>query len=512
MTALRLLKAARAGDEAEIEALIARGVKGTRKQPVEAARAGETDVVEVLLRSGTRGTRTQLVDAVRAGETDVVEVLLRSGARGTRENLEAAREARDSTLEEVLLRSGAADVEGRLLAAIRRRDESEIEALKREGALSPAALAHAIEHDDVESARALLSVGVDPNAPSPKHGGAQIETARSLAMMAALVDGGADLNAAARMLYSRALHAPSPYYKAPLLDMLQWALAHGMAPNGRDEYRGGRTPLENVASQARAWTNHRDGLSPEKRYRFVDVINALADAGADTPPALAIYLRWGRCAPHPEIVEALDGDPARARADWEAKKHAIAAARAANPANAPPDSAAAFEAEKRAHPAPAAPASQPNGGFWAALTIAGGLALLLALVTCGARPAPAAEADSPGWRYVETIDGDTLAFAVPALPAPLARVLVRLRGVDTPERRRPKCEWERRAGEAATAYTRAALEGAGAIALADLAWGKYGGRVLARAPVDGADLAEAIIRAGHGRPHDGGRRARGAAA
>ena len=149
---------------------------------------------------------------------------------------------------------------------------------------------------------------------------------------------------------------------------------------------------------------------------------------------------------------------------------------------------------------PRAAAYPPPGAPWTLWLIAGALAAGL-LAMCGARPAPAGESAAPGWRYTETIDGDTLAFAVDALPPALARVLVRLRGVDTPERRRPKCEWERRAGEAATA-----------IVLTDLKWGKYGGRVLARAPVDGADLADALIGSGHGRPHDDGRRARGAAA
>ena len=133
-------------------------------------------------------------------------------------------------------------------------------------------------------------------------------------------------------------------------------------------------------------------------------------------------------------------------------------------------------------------------------------AALLALADSDAR------ADTPGWRFVEAVDGDTLAFAVDALPPALARVLVRVRGVDTPETRRPQCDRERAAGERARAYTAAALASARTIALADPAWGKYGGRVLARAPVDGADLVEAIIRAGHGRAYDGVRRARGAAA
>ena len=380
MTALRLLKAARAGDEAEIEALIARGVKGTRKQLVDAARAGETHVVEVLLRSGTRGTRPQLA---------------------------AAREAGESAVEEVLLRSGAASVEGRLLVALRRDDSAEIEALKREGALSQSALERAIEYDDVESARALLSVGVDPNTPHSKGVGPVHANARTPAMLAALVDGGADLNApapagtfqwsTAAWLCRRAASAPPSHWseeeKAHPLAMLKLALARGM-----DVSSDGAAHLEALAREARTRTNHRDGLRPEERRRIIDTIKALSAAGAKTSGALAIYLQRARYAPDPEIVEALDGDPARAPAN----------------APAPPDSAAAFEAEKRAHPAPAAPASQPNGGFWAALTIAGGLALLLALVTCGARPAPAAEADLPGWRFVEAVDGDTLAFAVDA--------------------------------------------------------------------------------------------------
>ena len=251
--------------------------------------------------------------------------------------------------------------------------------------------------------------------------------------------------------------------------------------------------LEALAREARMRANHRDGLSPEKRRRIIDTIKVLSAAGAKTSGALAIYLQRARYAPDPEIVEALDGDPARAAARTPA---------------------AAFEAEKRAHPPPpaAAPSKQPDGGFKAALLIAGGLALLLALVTCGARPAPAAEADSPGWRFTEAVDGDTLAFAVPALPAPLSRVLVRVRGVDTPETRHPKCKAERAAAERARAFTAAALEDAGAIVLTGLKWGKYGGRMLAAVHVDGVDLADALIGAGHGRAYDGGRRVRGAAA
>lgn len=495
MTALRLLKAARAGDEAEIEALIARGVKGTRKQLVEAARAGETDVVEVLLRSGTRGTRPQL---------------------------EAARYAGESALEEALLRSGAAGAGGRLLAAQRRGDSAEIEALKREGAPPQADFGRAIVDNDVELARALLvleiealkredapsfqraleralqvddvaivqtllAAGADPNAPhSAGHGEAIGTTARSPAALAALIDAGADLNAPLPhdfglsipfRLCNEASNLPHPEDKftpadqpAIALAMLKLALARGMNPNARYRKRkgptgyihGGETLIEHVARGG--WQGSYPVSTEAGRRALVATIEALIDAGADTSEALARFRR-----------SAARGGPALDSSVMAALERTPRA-----PGNAPLDSAAAFEAERRAHPPPpAAPASHPDGGFKVALLVAGGLALLLALVTCGARPAPAGESEAPGWRFMEAVDGDTLAFTVDALPPALARVLVRVRGVDTPETRRPKCDWERAAGERARAFTASALASASTIALADLAWGKYGGRVLA---------------------------------
>ena len=162
--------------------------------------------------------------------------------RGNALALAAAREAGESTVEEALLRSGAASVEGRLLVALRRDDSAEIEALKREGALSQSALERAIEYDDVESARALLSVGVDPNTPHSKGVGRVHANARTPAMLAALVDGGADLNApapagtfqwsTAAWLCRRAASDPPSHWseeeKAHPLAMLKLALACGM--------------------------------------------------------------------------------------------------------------------------------------------------------------------------------------------------------------------------------------------------------------------------------------------
>ena len=112
------------------------------------------------------------------------------------------------------------------------------------------------------------------------------------------------------------------------------------------------------------------------------------------------------------------------------------------------------------------------------------------------------------WPVVRVIDGDTVAVDASAdLPPELARLSVRLRGVDTPEKGgRAKCESERVAGQAATTYTRSAIAEASRIVVRDPAWGKWGGRVLADLIVDGRSLATALIAAGHGRAYGGGRR------
>ena len=80
---------------------------------------------------------------------------------------------------------------------------------------------------------------------------------------------------------------------------------------------------------------------------------------------------------------------------------------------------------------------------------------------------PATAADY-AWPVVRVVDGDTVAVDASAdLPAELADLRVRLRGVDTPEK---------------------------------------GGRVVADLVLDGHSLSESLIAAGHGRAYDGGKR------
>ena len=129
----------------------------------------------------------------------------------------------------------------------------------------------------------------------------------------------------------------------------------------------------------------------------------------------------------------------------------------------------------------------------------------LALCVCTCTPALAADYE---WPVLRVVDGDTVVVDASAdLPPELARLSVRLRGVDTPEKgHRAKCESEREAGKAATAFTEAAIAEARQILVRDPKWGKYGGRVLADLILDGRSLAEELIAARHGRVYDGGRR------
>ena len=121
--------------------------------------------------------------------------------------------------------------------------------------------------------------------------------------------------------------------------------------------------------------------------------------------------------------------------------------------------------------------------------------------------APAVAADYE-WPIMRVIDGDTVKVDASAdMPPELASVRVRLRDVDVPETRRPKCESERRAGEAATAFVKRRIAEAGRVLVRNPAWGKWGGRVIACLILDGQSLSETLIAAGHGRSYDGGKRA-----
>lgn len=102
-------------------------------------------------------------------------------------------------------------------------------------------------------------------------------------------------------------------------------------------------------------------------------------------------------------------------------------------------------------------------------------------------------------------DADTFRANIQGWPAIIGnRVPIRVNGVDAPELR-GKCEAEKRMAREAKQFTVAKLRAAREIRLESMDRGKYF-RILADVYVDGQNLGEALILAGHARPYVGGKR------
>jgi endonuclease YncB( thermonuclease family) len=103
------------------------------------------------------------------------------------------------------------------------------------------------------------------------------------------------------------------------------------------------------------------------------------------------------------------------------------------------------------------------------------------------------------------IDGDTVAFQAPFLPAPLKQELsIRVFGVDTPEKgHRAQCESENQRGQAASAFTKAQINASTKRQVILINWDKYGGRVLGDVILDGKSLRQMLITNGFAREYYG---------
>jgi endonuclease YncB( thermonuclease family) len=103
------------------------------------------------------------------------------------------------------------------------------------------------------------------------------------------------------------------------------------------------------------------------------------------------------------------------------------------------------------------------------------------------------------------IDGDTVAFHAPFLPAPLKQELsIRVFGVDTPEKgHRAACVSEAQRGEAASAFTKQAVAQATQRQIVIMDWDKYGGRVLGDVILNGQSLRGLLIANGYAREYYG---------
>lgn len=103
------------------------------------------------------------------------------------------------------------------------------------------------------------------------------------------------------------------------------------------------------------------------------------------------------------------------------------------------------------------------------------------------------------------IDGDTVAFQANFLPEPLKKELsIRVFGVDTPEKGfRAACPSEDVRGQAASAFTKAQINGATRRQVILMDWDKYGGRVLGDVLLDGKSLRTMLIQNGYAREYYG---------
>lgn len=130
--------------------------------------------------------------------------------------------------------------------------------------------------------------------------------------------------------------------------------------------------------------------------------------------------------------------------------------------------------------------------------------LLMALCFAGA-----AQAKDYGTVLVSEItsiyDADTFRVNIKDYPPIVGeRVSIRVNGVDAPEIR-GKCESEKIAAQKAKQFTVAALRSAKTVELRNIERGKYF-RILADVYTDGKNLAEGLIKSGHARAYDGGKR------
>ena len=102
-------------------------------------------------------------------------------------------------------------------------------------------------------------------------------------------------------------------------------------------------------------------------------------------------------------------------------------------------------------------------------------------------------------------DADTFRANIKDYPPIVGeRISIRVNGIDAPEIR-GKCESEKIAAQKAKQFTVEALRSAKAVELRNIERGKYF-RILADVYTDGKNLAEDLIKSGHARAYDGGKR------
>jgi endonuclease YncB( thermonuclease family) len=107
---------------------------------------------------------------------------------------------------------------------------------------------------------------------------------------------------------------------------------------------------------------------------------------------------------------------------------------------------------------------------------------------------------------VKNYDGDTITFDIPGVPPIIGNdMVIRVRGIDTPELKRNTCRAEIVKGRQAKKLVRSLLRRAKIINLHRVGRGKYF-RFVADVEVDGKNLADILIKNGLAVPYDGGKK------
>lgn len=109
-------------------------------------------------------------------------------------------------------------------------------------------------------------------------------------------------------------------------------------------------------------------------------------------------------------------------------------------------------------------------------------------------------------KIVNVVDGDTINVILSPLKnyPPLDLVKIRIYGIDTPESSwRAKCEKERQLAQLAKNHVIDIIGDSKTIKITDYDYGKYGGRIVAKAKVNGIDIASSLIDNGLAKPYFG---------
>ena len=105
---------------------------------------------------------------------------------------------------------------------------------------------------------------------------------------------------------------------------------------------------------------------------------------------------------------------------------------------------------------------------------------------------------------ISITDGDTIKSYIP-LPGKLSKVSIRIRGIDTPEIRSPKCWKEKKLALIAKERLIIKVGHEKFVTVKNPKWGKYGGRIIGDVFAGDVNIAEYMISEGVAVPYLGKR-------